>query len=40
MAVWLGFGAAMQHVLRSDRALRVFNMAMGAVLAATVLVLV
>jgi threonine/homoserine/homoserine lactone efflux protein len=40
MAVWLGFGAAMQHVLRSDRALRVFNVAMGAVLAATVLVLV
>ena len=38
--VWLGFGAAMQRVLRTDRALRLFNMAMGLLLSATVLVLV
>lgn len=37
---WLGFGAAMQHVLRTDRALRVFNVTMGLLLAATVLILV
>lgn len=36
MLVWLGFGAAMQHLLRSERALRTFNVAMGVVLAATV----
>ncbi len=40
MTVWLGFGAAMQRVLRTDRALRLFNIAMGALLAATVVVLV
>jgi threonine/homoserine/homoserine lactone efflux protein len=34
--VWLGFGAAMQRVLRTDRALRAFNIAMGLLLAATV----
>jgi threonine/homoserine/homoserine lactone efflux protein len=38
--VWLGFGAAMQRVLRTDRALRFFNIAMGLLLAATVLLLV
>ena len=35
MMVWLGFGAAMQYVLRTDRALRAFNIAMGVLLAAT-----
>ena len=37
---WLGFGAAMQAVLRTDRALRAFNITMGLLLAATVVVLV
>ncbi len=36
MLLWLGFGAAMQYLLRSDRALRAFNIAMGVLLAATV----
>jgi threonine/homoserine/homoserine lactone efflux protein len=36
MLVWLGFGAAMQYFLRTDRALRTFNIAMGLLLAATV----
>ncbi len=36
MLLWLGFGAAMQRFLRSDRALRTFNIAMGLLLAATV----
>jgi threonine/homoserine/homoserine lactone efflux protein len=36
MFVWLAFGAAMQRVLRTDRALRIFNVAMGLLLAATV----
>ena len=36
MLVWLGFGAAMQVVLRTDRALRTFNIAMGLLLVATV----
>jgi threonine/homoserine/homoserine lactone efflux protein len=36
MLVWLGFGAAMQRVLRTDRALRAFNIAMGLLLVATV----
>lgn len=36
MLIWLGFGAAMQYVLRTDRALRAFNIAMGVLLAATV----
>jgi threonine/homoserine/homoserine lactone efflux protein len=36
MLLWLGFGAAMQRVLRTDRALRVFNVTMGILLAATV----
>ncbi|HEX9906287.1 MAG TPA: LysE family translocator [Propylenella sp.] len=37
--VWLGFGAAMQRVLRTDTALRTFNVAMALLLAASVLVL-
>ncbi len=36
MLLWLGFGAAMQYLLRTDRALRIFNVAMGLLLAATV----
>jgi threonine/homoserine/homoserine lactone efflux protein len=36
MLLWLGFGAAMQRLLRTDRALRTFNVAMGVLLAATV----
>jgi threonine/homoserine/homoserine lactone efflux protein len=40
MLVWLGFGAAMQRILRSDAALRRFNVTMGIVLAATVVLLV
>jgi len=36
MLAWLGFGAAMQRLLRTDRALRRFNIAMGTLLAATV----
>ena len=36
---WLGFGAAMQRVLQGDRALRAFNVAMGALLAASVVLL-
>jgi threonine/homoserine/homoserine lactone efflux protein len=40
MLVWLGFGAGMQRLLRTERALRSFNVAMGVLLAATALVLV
>jgi threonine/homoserine/homoserine lactone efflux protein len=40
MFAWLGFGAAMQRVLRSDRALRSLNIAMGVLLAATALLLI
>lgn len=36
---WLGFGAGLQHLLTTKRALRVFNIAMGLLLAATVLLL-
>jgi threonine/homoserine/homoserine lactone efflux protein len=36
MLAWLVFGAAMQYVLRTDRALRIFNIAMGVLLAVTV----
>ena len=34
--VWLAFGAAVQRVLRSERALRTFNLVMAALLAASV----
>jgi threonine/homoserine/homoserine lactone efflux protein len=37
---WLAFGAALQRVLRSERALRAFNVAMGALLAASVILFV
>ena len=36
---WLAFGAVLQRVLRSDRARRIFNVAMGALLAASVLLI-
>jgi threonine/homoserine/homoserine lactone efflux protein len=36
MMIWLGFGAAMQYVLRTEGALRAFNITMGLLLAATV----
>jgi len=39
MFAWLGFGATMQRFLRSERALRSFNIAMGVLLAATVILL-
>ena len=39
MMAWLGFGAAMQHLLQSDRALRIFNVAMGLLLVASVVLL-
>ena len=37
---WLAFGAVMQRVLRSERAFRIFNGAMGALLAASVILFV
>jgi threonine/homoserine/homoserine lactone efflux protein len=40
MLVWLGFGTAMQRLLKTDRALRAFNVSMGILLAATVIVFV
>jgi threonine/homoserine/homoserine lactone efflux protein len=33
---WLAFGAAMQRLLRSERAFRIFNGVMAALLAASV----
>jgi threonine/homoserine/homoserine lactone efflux protein len=36
---WLAFGAVLPRVLRSERELRIFNRAMGALLAASVLLL-
>ena len=38
--VWLAFGATIQRVLRSPRRLRVFNVAMGGLLAASIVLLV
>jgi threonine/homoserine/homoserine lactone efflux protein len=38
--VWLGFGASLQCVLRTERALRTFNVAMGALLAGSIALLV
>jgi threonine/homoserine/homoserine lactone efflux protein len=37
---WLAFGAVLQRFLRSGRALRVFNGAMGALLAASVILFI
>lgn len=39
MMTWLGFGAAMQLILRTDRALRAFNIVMGLLLAASTVLL-
>ena len=36
---WLAFGAVLQRVLRSERAVRLFNVAMGALLAASVILI-
>lgn len=36
---WLAFGASLQRLLRSERAARCFNLAMGAALAASVLMI-
>ena len=38
--VWLAFGATAQRFLHSDRARRTFNMAMGALLAGSVVLVV
>jgi threonine/homoserine/homoserine lactone efflux protein len=38
--VWLAFGAGAQRLLRTDRARRVFNVVMGLLLAASVLLIV
>lgn len=37
---WLAFGAVLQRLLRSERALRTFNMAMGVLLVASVFMLI
>ena len=37
--VWLAFGAAVQHVLRERRRLRIFNALMGALLALSVVLI-
>jgi len=36
---WLAFGAVLQRVLRGERARRIFNVTMGALLAASVLLI-
>jgi len=38
--VWLAFGATLQQFLRTERAARLFNLAMGALLAASVLLFI
>ena len=38
--LWLAFGAAVQHVLHSRRRRRIFNIAMGALLALSVTLIV
>jgi threonine/homoserine/homoserine lactone efflux protein len=38
--VWLAFGAALQRFLRTERALRMFNVAMGALLAGSVVLFI
>jgi len=38
--VWLTFGAAVQHLLHGGRRMRVFNMAMGALLALSIVLIV
>ena len=39
-SAWLAFGAAIQHVLRSERARRIFNVTMGVVLVASVVLII
>jgi threonine/homoserine/homoserine lactone efflux protein len=38
--VWLAFGAAVQHLLGSERRLRIFNVAMGVLLALSIVLIV
>jgi threonine/homoserine/homoserine lactone efflux protein len=38
--VWLAFGATLQRLLRGERAARIFNLAMGGLLAASVLLFI
>lgn len=38
--VWLGFGAGVQRFLQTDRAVRIFNVSMGVVLAASIALLI
>jgi threonine/homoserine/homoserine lactone efflux protein len=38
--LWLAFGAALQHVLHGRRRLRIFNIAMGALLALSIVLIV
>jgi threonine/homoserine/homoserine lactone efflux protein len=38
--VWLAFGATVQHALHGDRRLRIFNIAMGALLALSIVLIV
>ena len=38
--VWLAFGAALQRFLRTERASRIFNVAMGALLAGSVILFI
>jgi threonine/homoserine/homoserine lactone efflux protein len=38
--VWLAFGAAVQRLLRTERAVRIFNVAMGALLAGSVVLFI
>jgi threonine/homoserine/homoserine lactone efflux protein len=38
--VWLAFGAAVQHLLGSERRLRIFNVAMGVLLALSIALIV
>ena len=38
--LWLAFGAAVQHVLHDRRRLRIFNVAMGLLLALSIVLIV
>ena len=38
--LWLAFGAAVQHMLHTPRRLRIFNVAMGALLALSIVLIV
>lgn len=39
-SLWLAFGAGMQRFLRTDRAVRIYNVAMGATLAGSIALLI